>query len=103
MNFYLAIIGYGLTGKKRAENLGIGNLIAIYDKNKNQIKDVKKKKLYASISEIINNKKINIVIVSTPHKYLANLTIKLIRAGKHVLVEKPGGINFNELKRIEFY
>ena len=43
MNFNLAIIGYGLTGKKRAENLGRGNLIAIYDKNKNQIKDVKKK------------------------------------------------------------
>ncbi len=102
MKFNIGIIGYGAVGKKRAQNLGKGNLLAIYDHNKSQV-EKKNLNLYRSVGEIFNDKRINLVIIATTHKYLADLTIRAIKSGKNVLVEKPGGINFKELLKIKFY
>ena len=47
----------------------------------------------------IKNKKIDAVIVATPHKWLAPIAYAALAAGKHVLCEKPGGIHAREVKR----
>src|SRR6185436_16397368 len=40
---------------------------------------------------------VDIVIVATPHDALAEITLAAIRAGKHVLVEKPAARSAAEL------
>lgn len=42
----------------------------------------------------------DIVIVSTPHSYLAENTLAAVRAGRHVLIEKPGACRPEELDPI---
>ncbi len=102
MTFNVGIIGFGSVGKKRARNLGKGNLLAIYDKNKSHI-EKKYLKFFKPIDEIFNDFRINLVIIATTHNHLTDLTVKAIIAGKHVLVEKPGGINSKEILKIKRY
>lgn len=39
------------------------------------------------------------VVVATPHKFLAAISQAALKAGKHVLCEKPGGISSNEIRK----
>lgn len=102
MIFNIGIIGFGSIGKKRAQNLGKGNLLAIFDKNKSQI-EKKYIKFFKPIKEIFNDYRINLVIIATTHNDLTDLTVRALMAGKHVLVEKPGGINSKEILKIKRY
>lgn len=52
-------------------------------------------------NEIINNKNIDLVIITTRHNQHANLTIKALNAGKNVFVEKPLALNLEELEGIK--
>ena len=101
-NFNIGIIGFGSLGKKRAQNLGKGNLLAVHDNDKSQV-EKKYRKLFKTLNEILEDNRINLVIIATTHKYLAELTIRAIKSGKHVLVEKPGGINSKEILKIQRY
>jgi predicted dehydrogenase len=51
--------------------------------------------------EIINNKEINCVVIATPSSTHCELIIKSLRAGKHVLVEKPMVLSVAEVKKVE--
>lgn len=54
--------------------------------------------------ELINDKDIDIILISTRHNLHANMVLKALNAGKNVLVEKPLAINKNELDSIvDFY
>jgi predicted dehydrogenase len=46
---------------------------------------------------VVGRPDVEIVIVATTHNYLAPITHRAIEAGKHVLVEKPGGCSAREL------
>jgi predicted dehydrogenase len=54
-----------------------------------------------SAEEILANAEVNVVIVSTANSALAPITLAAVRAGKHVLVEKPGAIARKQLAEIE--
>jgi len=54
--------------------------------------------------DILNDKNIDLVLICTRHNSHAELSIKALRAGKNVFVEKPLATNQNELDKIkEFY
>ncbi len=54
--------------------------------------------------KIISDPNVNLVFISTRHESHGSLTLKALRAGKHVFVEKPLAIRAEELKQIqEFY
>lgn len=57
---------------------------------------------YASSSadEIINDPNVNTIAILTRHNSHADLVIKALEAGKHVLVEKPLAINIEQLDQI---
>ncbi|MFC5611327.1 oxidoreductase [Bacillus sp. 7586-K] len=57
-------------------------------------------KVYHTAEELINEDKIDAVIIGVPNKWHASLTIAALKAGKHVLVEKPMGINSEAAKEI---
>src|SRR6516165_4147320 len=44
---------------------------------------------YASYDDMLNDEKIDIVIVATSDAFHIPMALKAVRAGKHVLVEKP--------------
>ncbi|MDP1574184.1 MAG: bi-domain-containing oxidoreductase [Coxiellaceae bacterium] len=51
-------------------------------------------------SDLIKNKKINTVIIVTPHHLHADQIILALQAGKHVYVEKPLAITIEQLDRV---
>jgi predicted dehydrogenase len=55
--------------------------------------------LYDSYEELYEDGDVDIVYIATPHAFHVNNALDAIQAGKHVLVEKPLGINKKEGER----
>jgi len=53
---------------------------------------------YGSYEAIMNDEDVDIIYIATPHPYHHEWTIKCLNAGKHVLCEKPLGINLQQVK-----
>lgn len=51
--------------------------------------------------DILENKSINTVFIATPHNSHALYTIDALKAGKHVFVEKPLAMNYEELEAVK--
>lgn len=51
-------------------------------------------------TEIINDKEVDLVMITTRHNMHANIVIEAIRAGKNVFVEKPLALKIDELEQI---
>lgn len=96
----LAIIGYGLIGKKRHENMFRSKLIALNDLN---LKNIKFKNKFENYDDIIENPNIDAVVICTTHSSLYNLSIKALKKNKHVFVEKPGSMSEKQLKHLIFF
>lgn len=98
----VAIIGAGLIGKKRALALPKNvNLKTICDVNKQQGKilaDQFNCNFEKDWQMVIKNKTINAIFICVTNNNLAKIAISAIENGKHVLIEKPGGINVKQLK-----
>jgi UDP-N-acetylglucosamine 3-dehydrogenase len=90
-----AVIGTGFWGKNHARGyseLESTKLIAICDVNRERAKAVAKQfgvKAYTSSSRMLKNEDVEAVSVCTWSTKLAKEALKALRAGKHVLVEKP--------------
>ncbi|OGT79460.1 MAG: hypothetical protein A3H91_05835 [Gammaproteobacteria bacterium RIFCSPLOWO2_02_FULL_61_13] len=52
------------------------------------------------VSALAANPNVQAVIVSSPHKYHARQAAAVLRAGKHVLVEKPMATNWQEAREL---
>ncbi len=90
----IAIVGCGLIGRKRAALLGEGTLVACAD-----LVEAHAQALAATVpgcraftrwQDVLALPEVDMVIVATRHDALAAITEAAIRAGRHVLVEKPG-------------
>lgn len=55
---------------------------------------------YATPEELLNDDRVELVVVATPSHTHADLTVKALEAGKHVLVEKPMATNLEEVDRM---
>ncbi len=56
---------------------------------------------HASAEELLANSTVDIVMVATPHHVLAPISLLAIQSGKHILSEKPCGMNAEELTQVE--
>jgi predicted dehydrogenase len=100
----VGIIGCGLIGQKRSVALAGAQLVACADKDLARAKALAGKfpgvRSSANPDEVATAADVDIVIVATPHDSLAPLTLQAIRAGKHVLVEKPAARSAAELEPV---
>ena len=100
----ISIIGTGNIGFKRARSLPDQcELISCYDVDENQRKKFSNEfNCHAAnnLEEILSNNDISAVVVSTLHDSLAKITNQALLSGKHVLVEKPAGLDSLEIKKI---
>ena len=55
---------------------------------------------HASYAAILADPAVDAIYVSTPHPWHAELSIAALRAGKHVLCEKPAGMNAAEVAAV---
>ena len=56
---------------------------------------------YSSIEALLDEAVVDAVLVATPHHLLCPVSLAALRAGKHVLAEKPAGLNEQEAAAIE--
>ena len=91
----VAVVGTGFWGKNHArvyKELESTELVAICDRDAERAKAVAAQlgvKAYTSSSRMLKNKEVEAVSVCTWSTSLATEALKALRAGKHVLVEKP--------------
>ena len=101
MSIKTAVVGYSM-GRVHCEQIsqmrGL-ELVAICDINlqaRQQAAQDYDVKTYDNINKVIKDDEIDLVVLVTPHNTHAPLTIKCVRAGKHVVVEKPMCITYQE-------
>ena len=102
----VAVIGTGFWGKNHArvyKELASTNLIAICDVNAARAKTIADQfgvKAYTNSSRMLKNEEIEAVSVCTWSTILAKEALKALKAGKHVLVEKPMATNSKQAERL---
>lgn len=60
------------------------------------VKDFPGIQTYASVSDMLRKSDVNIVVVLTPHSTHAKLALQCLRAGRHVVCEKPFAVTTAE-------
>jgi predicted dehydrogenase len=103
MNY--AIIGCGLIGKKRLAALPEGSKLAMAcDTNLSRaqalVELAKTGRAVADFNEAVSDSQVDAVIVATLNSTLAEISAAAIRAGKHVVVEKPAGISVAQIDNL---
>jgi predicted dehydrogenase/aryl-alcohol dehydrogenase-like predicted oxidoreductase len=58
---------------------------------------VAEERRHADVADLLADGGVDAVYISTPHPWHAELSIRSLRAGKHVLCEKPAGMNAAEV------
>ncbi|MCS7191444.1 MAG: Gfo/Idh/MocA family oxidoreductase [Armatimonadetes bacterium] len=99
-----AVIGYGM-GKFHSEQIEQTNamkLVAICDVNSKRLEEAKRDfpqiNTYQSVEDLLAHEDFELAVIVTPHNTHAPLTLKCLKAGKHVIVEKPMCITVKEAK-----
>ncbi|HTX20372.1 MAG TPA: Gfo/Idh/MocA family oxidoreductase [Candidatus Aquilonibacter sp.] len=103
MNY--AIIGCGLIGKKRLTGLPADSKLAVAcDTNLSRaeelVKLAKTGHTVADFKQAVADPQVDAVIVATINAALAEVSAAAIRAGKHVLVEKPAGVSVKQIDEL---
>jgi predicted dehydrogenase len=103
MNY--AIIGCGLIGKKRLAALPDGSkLIVACDTDLSRaqalVEFAKTGKAITDFKEAVADPQVDAVVVATINSTLAEISAAAIRAGKHVIVEKPAGISVKQIDEL---
>ncbi len=102
----VAVVGAGFWGRNHARNLNElsqTRLLAICDRDEKKAKAVAELfgvDTYRDSSRMLARKDVEAVTVCTWSTNLAAEAMKALKAGKHVLVEKPMANSVNEAKRI---
>jgi predicted dehydrogenase len=95
MNHVAAVIGAGFVGKAHIEALRRipvrvkGTLVSSGDRSASAAKALGLERAYASVEEIAADPEITSVHICTPNHVHFSQSATLLRAGKHVMCEKP--------------
>jgi len=109
------IIGCGLMGREFASaaarwfHLNIDapapQIVAVCDLNENNLKWFEKipgvKYFYSDYRKLLKNDEVEAIYCALPHNLHARVYSDIIRAGKHLLGEKPFGIDLSAYEEIE--
>jgi predicted dehydrogenase len=99
------IVGCGLIGRKRALAMPPGQLRYACDLNATRAAELAK--THAGCTAITDyaqafaDPAVNAVIVATLNGALAPIALAAVKAGKHVLLEKPGALNAAQLRAVQ--
>ncbi len=101
------IIGLGNIANQFAADLQLledAELVAVASRNSDNANAFSKKyncsKAYDSYDALFADKNVDIIYIATPHNSHAELSIKALENGKHVLCEKPIALSYNDAVRM---
>ncbi|MEJ1222077.1 Gfo/Idh/MocA family protein [Sediminicola sp. 1XM1-17] len=101
------ILGPGRIAHSFAKDLRLtksSKLVAVASRNLDRASEFAKEYdaayAYGSYEELFNASEVDIIYIATPHTYHAALAIAAMEHGKHVLCEKPMGINKAEVMKM---
>lgn len=105
MNRKFGIIGFGGMGHSHAVQLTRAEgteVVGAYDINPAKKEKVEKEgfTFIPTLEELLGNEEIEIIVVATPNNFHKELSIAAMRAGKHVICEKPVMMNAAELEEV---
>ena len=104
----IAVVGLGgiaqLVHLPILSKLNSVNIVAVSEVNKNRLKTVGNKfnvsNQYSDYKKMLAENDIDAVIIATPTKSHLEVSLEAIKAGKHILIEKPIAVNYEEAKKI---
>jgi predicted dehydrogenase len=104
MNY--AIIGCGLIGKKRVLAMPVGaKLVVACDTNLARAEELaklaKSGRAVTDFQSAVADPQVEVVFVATLNSMLQPIALAAVKAGKHVLVEKPAAISVKELDELQ--
>jgi predicted dehydrogenase len=105
MCIYAGIIGFGYMGHYHlGKSKGIDGLeiISAYDTDPQKLADAKSMGLtiFDTLEQMLADERISLVFICTPNHKHAELSIRALNAGKHVMCEKPVTMNADELETV---
>lgn len=106
MKHSMAIIGYGGMGTWHhmniKENIDEITVVGAYDIREEVREKAEKNGIYFynSLDELLNDEKVDIVLVATPNNFHKELVISSLRSGKNVICEKPVSLSSSELEEM---
>lgn len=101
-NITAAVIGAGFIGPVHVEalqRLGMpvaGILAATPEETRGAAAKLGLPKAYASLDELLDDPTVQVIHITTPNRYHFDMASAALRAGKHVLCEKPLAMNSAE-------
>lgn len=108
MKINVGIIGTGWPGQQHAialRAIANANLYACADSDETRRHDFQKefepKKIYSSYEELLADRNLDAVIVCLPNFLHYPASLAALKAGKHVLCEKPPTLNSAEMKFLQ--
>jgi predicted dehydrogenase len=100
----VAIVGCGFIGRKRAAALAGARLVACADLAPDRATALAETTPGAAAMAdwrgAVSRDDVDVVVVATTNDALTPIAIEALRAGKHVLVEKPAARNLAEVERL---
>lgn len=100
----VAIVGCGLVGRKRAAALQGATLVACADIERERAETLARNSPGAIVTDdwraAIDRSDVDVVVVATINKPLAEITRFSVECGKHVLVEKPAARTIAEIDAV---
>ena len=104
----VTLIGYGYWGPKLARNFQNSNffsLVSIIDTSQKNLSSAKKDfplvQVYKNYKDLLKIKDVALVVISTPTKTHSEIAKFALMHGKHVLVEKPLSLSFDDVNKLE--
>lgn len=102
-----AIVGAGAIAPIYAEAITLqpeATLAAVCDKNQQTasgfVKQYSTNKFYTAYEDLLQDPSIDVVCICTPSGLHADMAIKAIEAGKHVIIEKPLAMTLEDADRV---
>jgi predicted dehydrogenase len=102
MRYKVGIVGCGLIGKKRAANLAGQELACVCDLNESLAKELAAQyscRFTSDYKQLVSSD-VDIVVISTSNNMLVPIALDAVKNKKHVLIEKPGARNPEEMKTL---
>lgn len=99
----VAIVGCGFIGHKRARGLGAAQLVVCADLDLARAQTLARQFDAQATDDwqcAVTRADVDLVIVATINNALAPVTLAAVKAGKHVLVEKPAARTLAELESV---
>ncbi len=104
MNLRIALIGCGLIGQKRLNLLPPGSVTVACDTQLDRARKIAAQSpgcvATDSFEQAVSLPHVDVVMVATLNATLAPIALAAVKRGKHVLIEKPGGIRVAELEAL---